>query len=142
MRGKEGKWRKVKGKEGKCKEIEGQGRKMEANGGKWKGKEGKWKERQAIEGQLRKSLPSEEKWKAKQGKSESKAGKGDERPFGRMYVVALLDHRMCAEQCEGIYLITSGWLGGYLWMLSIDGFCNGCALAHMKMQSMISFKVC
>ena len=30
-----------------------------------------------------------------------------------MYVVALLDHRMCAEQCEGIYLITSGWLGGY-----------------------------
>ena len=80
---------------------------------------------------------------------ESKAGKegefkagNDERPFGRMYVVALLDHRMCAEQCEGIYLITSGWLGGYLWMLSIDGFCNGCALAHMRMQSMISFKVC
>ena len=79
---------------------------------------------------------------SKAGKRESKAGKGDERPFGRMYVVALLDHRMCAEQCEGIYLITSGWLGGYLWMLSIDGFCNECALAHMKMQSMISFKVC
>ena len=122
----------MKGTEGKWKAIEGQRRKME----------GKRKDRKANEGQLWKSLPSEEKWKAKQGKRESKAGKGEERPFGRMYVVALLDHRMCAEQCEGIYLITSGWLGGYLWMLSIDGFCNGCALAHMKMQSMISFKVC
>ena len=122
----------MKGKEGKWKEIEGPMR----------AKEGKRKDRKANEGQLWKSLPSEEKWKAKQGKRESKAGKGEERPFGRMYVVALLDHRMCAEQCEGIYLITSGWLGGYLWMLSIDGFCNGCALAHMKMQSMISFKVC
>ena len=108
---------------------------MKGNGRKMKGKEGKCRE---IEAKL-----------AKRGKMESKAGKererkagNDERPFGRMYVVALLDHRMCAEQCEGIYLITSGWLGGYLWMLSIDGFCNECALAHMKMQSMISFKVC
>ena len=114
---------------------------MEENGRKLKGNEGKWKENErkgkANEGKLKKSLPSEGRWKAKQGKRERKAG-NDERPFGRMYVVALLDHRMCAEQCEGIYLITSGWLGGYLWMLSIDGFCNECALAHMRMQSMIS----
>ena len=51
-------------------------------------------------------------------------------PFGRMCAVALLDHRMCLEQCESVHLTTSGWLDGYLWMLSIDGFCNGCALAH------------
>ena len=50
--------------------------------------------------------------------------------FGRMCAVALLDHRMCLEQCESVHLTTSGWLDGYLWMLSIDGFCSGCALAH------------
>ena len=50
--------------------------------------------------------------------------------FGRMCAVALLDHRMCCEQCESVHLITSGWVDGYLWMLSIDGFCSGCALAH------------
>ena len=47
-----------------------------------------------------------------------------------MCAVALLDHRMCLEQCESVHLKTSGWLGGYLWILSIDGFCSGCALAH------------
>ena len=49
-----------------------------------------------------------------------------------MYVVALLGHRMCVEHCESIYLTTDGWLAGYSWMLSIDGFCSGCAPAHRK----------
>ena len=47
-----------------------------------------------------------------------------------MYVVALLYHRMCLEQFEGIHLTTSGSLDGYSWSLAKIWRCIGCALAH------------
>ena len=50
--------------------------------------------------------------------------------FGRMYVVALLYHRMCLEQFEDIYLTTSGSLDGYLWSLANIWRCIECAPAH------------